>query len=169
MSIYEPFTYHIAWSDQDIHYYGARYKNGCSPEDLWVTYFTSSKHVHAFREEYGEPDIVEVRKTFSTKEEAIEWEQKVLKRLKVKKNDKWLNIAIGKPTAKGYKHTEEHKAYISSILKGRDAYWMKGRKRPDHAAAISNKMWLTNGIVEIYIDKDKDIPEGYRRGRKPKS
>jgi hypothetical protein len=101
------YTYRIGWSWLDKHYYGSRYGKGCNPSDLWVTYFTSSKHVSEFRKLNGEPDIVEVRKTFIDPKQSLDWEQKVLKRLKVKLNERWLNVAIGKPTFQGKKHSEE--------------------------------------------------------------
>jgi hypothetical protein len=107
MTTYQPYTYHIAWSGFDKHYYGARYKKNCNPKDLWVTYFTSSKHVAEFRKLHGEPDIVEIRKIFKSAENALNWEQRVLKKLKIKSNDKWLNVAIGKPSMKGKKHSLE--------------------------------------------------------------
>lgn len=59
MNIYTPYTYHIAWTSIDKHYYGVRYAKNCHPSDLWQTYFTSSKHVKNTRERYGEPDIIE--------------------------------------------------------------------------------------------------------------
>lgn len=169
MHIYQPYTYLIGWTHINKYYYGVRYKNNCNPTDFWVNYFTSSKKVQETRKQYGEPDIVEIRKTFDNKEKAILWEQKVLKRLKVKTNIKWLNIAIGRPSSKGYKHTNEHKKYISSILKGRDCYWSKGKKRPEHSIKISNKMWVTNETIDLFIDKTSIIPEGFRKGRKPYS
>lgn len=85
------FTYLIGWSALGLYYYGARYSKKCSPADLWTTYFTSSERVASMRLEHGEPDIVEVRKTFDTPEGALNWEVRVLKRLKVTKNDRWLN------------------------------------------------------------------------------
>jgi len=86
-----PYTYHIAWTQLGQHYYGVRYANGCSPEDFWVRYFTSSETVRQYREQYGEPDVIEVRKTFDCPEKAMLWECKVLKRLKAAQSDKWLN------------------------------------------------------------------------------
>jgi NUMOD3 motif len=95
-SIYSvPYTYHIAWSNINKHYYGVRYAKGCNPKDLWVSYFTSSKLVTKHRKKYGEPDIIEIRRTFDNSHKAIIWESKVLRRLKVLKNDKWLNANIG--------------------------------------------------------------------------
>jgi len=166
MNIYTPYTYLIGWSDQQKYYYGVRYKNNCNPSDLWVTYFTSSKHVKIFREHYGEPDIIEIRKTFVDKKTALLWEQKVLKKLKIKTNNKWLNVAIGMPSFEKRKHSEEYKKHMSEIMKNRDAYWMKNKKRPEHSLCISNKMWITNGFEEKYIDKTENIPIGFRKGRK---
>ena len=76
-----PYTYLIGWAEQGKYYYGVRYSKDCNPSDLWTKYFTSSKHVHAFREQYGEPDVIQVRKTFETRDEAIKHEHKVLRRL----------------------------------------------------------------------------------------
>lgn len=91
MSIYQPYTYLIGWSKHSVFYYGVRYAKKCHPDDLWVTYFTSSKSVKTFRKEHGEPDIVEVRRTFDCYEKAILWEYKVLRRMNVVKDKKWLN------------------------------------------------------------------------------
>jgi hypothetical protein len=95
LSIYQPFTYLIGWSKLDRWYYGVRHKYGTSPSDLWSKYFTSSKIVRKFREEHGEPDVIQVRKTFSNKKAARDYELKVLRRMKVTKDDRWLNKACG--------------------------------------------------------------------------
>jgi hypothetical protein len=88
------FTYLIGWKELDLWYYGVRYGKNVEPKSLWDTYFTSSKHVFKVREEYGEPDIREIRKTFGkNSKKAKVWEEKVLRRLNVCKNRKWLNIS----------------------------------------------------------------------------
>jgi hypothetical protein len=92
MNIYKPYTYLIGWSKHQKYYYGARWAKDCNPGDLWKSYFTSSKKVHKFRKENGEPDIIQIRKLFSTKDQARLWEHKVLIRIGVKNNSKWLNI-----------------------------------------------------------------------------
>jgi hypothetical protein len=93
----EFFTYRIKWSQLDISYYGVRYSKNSSIATLWTTYFTSSKYVKQFRKKYGEPDIVEVRKKFVTVESALQWEQRVLKKLNVPFNKKYLNANVGAP------------------------------------------------------------------------
>jgi len=104
-----PFTYLIGWSKQNKWYYGARWAKNCSPDSLWVTYFTSSQHVKKFRQLYGEPDVIEVRKTFSTEEAAQIYEERVLRRLNVLKKDKWLNKGVNGRFLPYGKQTEEHK------------------------------------------------------------
>lgn len=94
-----PYTYLVGWSKHSKYYYGVRYAKNCNPSDLWVTYFTSSKLVDDMRLKWGEPDIVQVRKTFEDRESAILWEHKVLSRLKVLQESKWLNQSIGGVTA----------------------------------------------------------------------
>lgn len=91
MNIYKPYTYLIGWSEKDLWYYGVRYAKNCNPDDLWIKYFTSSKYVKEIRKLYGDPDIIEVRKIFDNKETALEWEYKVLRRMKVVVNEKWIN------------------------------------------------------------------------------
>lgn len=86
-----PFTYLIGWSTRNIYYYGVRYAAGTGPDTLWKTYFTSSKPVKAFRSLFGEPDIVQVRKVFESKDKAKTWELRVLTRLGVPGNKKFLN------------------------------------------------------------------------------
>lgn len=94
MTIYvnhKPYTYLIGWSKLDKWYYGVRYSKRADPNELWVKYFTSSKHVKRFRAKHGDPDILLIRRIFTTAQEAILWEQKVLRRLNVEKNPKFLN------------------------------------------------------------------------------
>lgn len=126
-----PYTYLIGWAKHNVWYYGSQYGKKSNPINLWVTYFTSSKYVRAFRMLYGEPDVVQVRKTFATVNEAKEWETKVLKKMKAVESDNWLNktISDGYPIpprgvstrGKGWKHTEETKQKIRKANQGKPA------------------------------------------------
>jgi predicted RNA-binding Zn-ribbon protein involved in translation (DUF1610 family) len=88
-----PFTYLIGWSKFNKYYYGVKYSYNCHPNDLWTTYFTSSKYVLQFRQSYGEPDIIKIRKVFDSTEKAIFWEDSVIKRAKLYSNERFLNKA----------------------------------------------------------------------------
>lgn len=85
------YTYLIGWSHLDKWYYGVRFAKGCSIDDLWSKYFTSSNRVKKFRTSHGEPDIVEVRQVFDSRKAAQDWEARVLKRMRVVKSPRWLN------------------------------------------------------------------------------
>ena len=85
------YTYLVGWSKLDRWYYGVRWAKGAMPGGLWVDYFTSSKYVAAMRTEFGEPDVVEVRRVFDDGAAAREWEEKVIDRMNCVDSDKWLN------------------------------------------------------------------------------
>jgi DNA-directed RNA polymerase subunit M/transcription elongation factor TFIIS len=101
MTIYtnEPYTYRIGWSKTGMNYYGVRYAKNCHPDEFWIKYFTTSDYVTDYRKIHGEPDIIEIRKRFLTEDrvtDAREWEHRVLKKLKVPTNEKYLNKSTGK-------------------------------------------------------------------------
>ena len=132
MNIYNtPYTYLIGWSNQSKYYYGVRYANKSNPDDdLWKSYFTSSHYVAEHRKLYGEPDIIQIRKTFDDAQQALDWEDKVLKRLDVMHRPDFFNKSNNKyfvwdddvrsklsKAHMGKKLTEEHKAKISKWQK----------------------------------------------------
>lgn len=101
---YIPYTYLIGWSNRNAWYYGVEYgikKHPCAnPSNLWTVYFTSSSTVSFYRDLYGEPDVVSIRRVFNTgssaerMERAIMWEKTVLSRINIV-DAKWLNGRIG--------------------------------------------------------------------------
>lgn len=186
-----PFTYLIGWSKHNRYYYGVRYKQGCNPGELWTRYFTSSKLVHEFRSKYGEPDIIEVRKTFSSSVDAVNWETKVLSRLDVLNESKWLNANINlaqvqtpevrKRKSEGMlraniKRTDEFKQKLSTYAKNRTAQhtanWLASRLgRPQSEEAkqkqsesMKGRHWYNDGTRAVL---SKECPEGFVPGRLP--
>lgn len=168
------YTYLIGWSHHSKYYYGVRYAKGCNTNELWKTYYTSSKYVKQFYEKYGEPDIIEVRQSFNDIEQARLHEHKVLRRLNVTNNDIWLNqtdnmsislessmykhtpeICLKKSKShKGKKHSEETKKKMSKTHKGLNT-WSKGKKRPEH----SKRMWgINNPNVKPIMYNGKYFP-----------
>jgi hypothetical protein len=130
-----PFTYLLKHIPTNKYYYGVRFKKGCHPNDLWTKYFTSSKKVKSLIKRYGKKSFIfEIRKTFKTQQEAIKWENKVLKRMKVIYRNDFLNLTDNKsidPT------------HLSRIMmgkrKGKDNY-MFGKK---HSKETIKKMKLS--------------------------
>jgi hypothetical protein len=182
--IYKPYTYYISWSRIDRHYYGSRYAKNCSTKDLWTTYFTSSYIVKEFRKQYGEPDIIQIRKIFDTQEMAKSWETKVLRRLKVLKSDRWLNANIGGEQYIIRKHRPETiekmkrnnaskrpeiRKFISERQTGSTNSFY-GKHHTEESKRIKSEQnkgyyWWTDGQIEI---KSKICPSGFIRGRKPR-
>jgi len=130
----KPYTYLIKHRPTGQVYYGVRSANKVDPhEDLWNKYYTSSPRVQRLIEETGKESFdIEVRKVFETKEQAVAWETKVLRRCKVLHDDRWLNQNIAGyviPTEESNKKisdfhkdkpkTEEHKRNLSLSQKGK--------------------------------------------------
>ena len=178
MSIYQPYTYLIGWSNHNKWYYGVRYAQNCNPQDLWNTYFTSSKHVKKFREECGEPDIIQIRKIFVTKDSAILWEEKVLQKMNVRNNDKWLNKngCSAPPTYHGEEHpnfdnkwTTEQKNIQSEKLKGKTKGIKKSEEHKKKISESKKRNWATNSeLKEKISQKMKGNDYGkHKKGWKP--
>jgi hypothetical protein len=90
-----PYTYLIGWTATQKFYYGVRYSKGCTPDDLFVKYFTSSNLVKEMVISHGNPDVIQVRRIFNDKDSAISWENKVLRRIKSSQHPKMLNCHNG--------------------------------------------------------------------------
>lgn len=74
-------------------YYGVRFKKGCNPSELWVTYFTSSKYIKKLINEHGLKAFkVEIRKIFSDVDKARDWEHRVLRKIKAKDRPDFINM-----------------------------------------------------------------------------
>jgi hypothetical protein len=87
-----PYTYLVTFLPTNQKYYGVRFASGCSTEDLWSTYFTSSKTIHEMIKTHGKESFkVEIRKLFNNKEEALKWEGRFLRRVKAQNNPLFLN------------------------------------------------------------------------------
>jgi len=135
MTIYTPYVYLIGWTKLDKWYYGCSYgkTKTAHPSQLWTTYFTSSKIVKNFRKVYGEPDVVKIRKTFQTAEQTQLWEAKVIHKMYMVDDIKFLNqrdMSGNFHNKGGYKHS---KASIDNFKKSFD------EKRKVELSALSIK------------------------------
>jgi len=121
VNIYTPFTYRITFRPTGQSYYGVRTKKNCSPSELWTEYFTSSKRIRQLIAEFGTTAFdCEIRRTFTTKEQAIAWEHRVLTRLDVVNKSQWLNENVGgKRFVTRDTLTEEHKRNAANAQRGK--------------------------------------------------
>jgi hypothetical protein len=88
------YTYLLHHIPTDTFYYGVRWAKGYDSSEFWIKYFTSSLTViPLYRTLFGDESFeFEIRKIFDDKQSAIEWENKVLRRMKVLEHpEKWLN------------------------------------------------------------------------------
>lgn len=162
-----PYTYYLFHQPTNTHYYGVRWCKNCNPTDLWQSYFSSSRKVKKLIEEYGAESFhFEIRKTFSNKDQAILWEEKVLRRLQVHKKPQWLNVIVSKAIRydthprlgstlssetkkkisianRGKKRTDEDRKRMSEQRKGSN-HWNYGNKWSEETKrknSESNKAW----------------------------
>jgi len=86
-----PYVYIVKNKTLGLKYIGLRYAKGCEPKDLWVSYFTSSKHIKKLITLFGVDDFkIKVLKQFSNNYEAMQYENKLL-RIAIKRDD-YLNL-----------------------------------------------------------------------------
>lgn len=147
----KPYTYLIRHRPTGKVYYGYRSANRVDPEqDLWKQYFTSSPRVQQLIEETGVDSFdTEIRQVFETKEQASDWETRVLRRCKVLHDDRWINQNIAGyivPTEESRKKisdyhkdkpkTDEHKQNLSISQKGKPKVNSKNQT-PEYRALMS--------------------------------
>lgn len=158
MSIY--YTYLLKHIPTNTFYYGVRFAKGCHPDEFWKTYFTSSKKkIPELREQYRDNSFeFEIRKTFKSKQKAIEWESKVLRRMKVLEYPGvWLNRT-------------DNKAILNEVGPN------KGKSLPEKTKQILRNQtgekntqfktqWWTNGEKEIKIGENENPSKNWKRGR----
>lgn len=168
MDIYTPYTYLVGWSMLDKWYYGVRYAKDCHPKDLWVTYFTSSNMVKEIRETHGDPDVIQVRRVFENSKAATDWETRALKRMRVSKSERWLNISetasLRIPLIRTKTHNENigkshrgkkksGKALDAAINNAKKAIEkIRGKSRPEHSAKmklVMRELYATGKLVAL--------------------
>ena len=144
-----PYTYLIGWPNLNKWYYGVRYANNCQPTDLWDPYKTSSKIVHDFVLKHGDPTIKQVRKIYKNTENATQlaqlWENRVLKKLNVAKDPKWLNGHDSKSfdprlVPKGDQHWTRQDTERARQWRDRSGWKLKGGSS-NNTAPKGNQHW----------------------------
>lgn len=133
-----PYTYIITHIASNVKYYGVQYKNNSNPNDLGVSYFSSSKVLKELIKKEGLLNFkFEVRKIFETKEKAIEWESRFLTRVDAANSSKWFNLRNGSGLKSGgYK--------LSEVTRQR----MSKPKSKEHKEKL-----------KLHLDENRKIPE----------
>ena len=168
MSIY--YTYLLKHIPTNTFYYGVRFAEGCHPGEFWKTYFTSSKKkIPELREQYGDDSFeFQIRKTFTDRQKAVDWESKVLRRMKVLESPElWLNRTDNKAILNEVQpNTKGRPANKGSFQKGL-VPWNKGKigvqKASEKQKSIARNRWLTNNPNNdpILMQKKKENHVGF--------
>lgn len=162
----EAYTYLIGWTKKNTYYYGVRFAKGCDPDELFKTYFTSSKHVKRFVEENGLPDLMQVRRRFTSKDQGRLWETKVLQRMDVVNRSDFLNktdnISISPDAAlRGSKSSKPFKANDPRYeIMRQNGIMSQQNREPDQNAKYLEK-------ARLALEKDRSInPQKYKEKTK---
>jgi len=97
-----PYCYLIGWPKLNKFYYGVKFGTSAHPSTFWESYFTSSSLVSKYRANYGEPSIIQIRKVFTinnyrtterAQQAAVDYENKVISRMNMVLDDRYLNCS----------------------------------------------------------------------------
>ena len=157
---YIPYTYLIGWTKHNKWYYGSetgQLHKIANPKNLWQTYYTSSKYVKAFRQIYGEPDVIQIRRLFKNREQALKWEATVLKRLNAAKLSKWINRTAGGPKFYRIRSGDDNP------LKGKSYSEIHGEEKAKLLKATRSRAWIGKAKSSQTIQKMRDRESNWWR------
>lgn len=164
---YIPYTYYLFHLPTQQHYYGVSFatrgKKRAHPSKLWVTYFSSSRKVWALIKKYGlESFKVEIRRTFTTQKNAIDWEAKVLSRLNVKFRSDWLNDSQNRGK---FIWVTEHSEITKAKMRAKRALQIMPPKPKEERARISetNRQTWLNTPEHIKEERRRKQSEAAKR------
>lgn len=150
MTIYTPYVYMIGWTELDLWYIGSEYGSRtkiANPDNLWKTYFTSSKSVGITREEYGEPDYFEIIKTFENAEETVLYESELIKENNAVKNERFLNKT---DNCREFLISEEQRKIIARKVQQK----LKGRKLGEYSEERKKSMRVPK--INKYVPTEEE-------------
>lgn len=165
------YTYLLKHIPSGKLYYGVQYAEDSNPTDFWTRYFTSSAYVHDLIEQDGLNAFeFEIRRTFDTREQAQNWESKVLRRMKVDIREDFINRNPGlgfgyasgeKHWAYGKKYSKEHKQKISDGQKNNPAWKNTPKEHPSRLilSERAKKTFTGRKQSQEHINKRKLVGE----------
>jgi hypothetical protein len=113
------YVYKIIFKPTNQYYIGFRGSKNASPEDLLISYFTSSKVIKQLIKQHGiESFSKEILVEFENSYDAYEYEQKLLKKHNVESNDNMLNKRLTSCALDTFKkHTKKTRKRMSESRK----------------------------------------------------
>jgi hypothetical protein len=180
-----PFFYVVTHKITKKRYAGIKYSIGCHPNDLWISYFTSSNFIHQIIKMEGKNIFdFQVRKTFNSITECQKYENRFLKRINAANNENWYNKHNG---GKNFLYVKPGRIWVNNNKTQTlidpaelNLYLSNGyalgmfehlkTQRANHTHSCKDRVWVKNqetGICKrIFIsDTEKYIQIGYEIGR----
>lgn len=99
-------------------YAGSSYKKDCHPDQLWTTYFTSSKYIKDLIAQDGTNSFEVLEVIPRPLSDARSYEALLLKSVNAAKSVKWINKSNGDSKLLITRHTDETKNKLSSMKLG---------------------------------------------------
>ncbi len=155
------YTYIVTNKINGMWYYGVRFAKGCKKTDLLKKYFTSSKVVHKAIEKYGIENFnYQIRREFNVIDDALEWEIKVLRRMKVRYRKDCYNISHG---IKSRVFSENEKQIVTDEFRKKMSEIRKGIPCSDRQRQRNKASGTKRGLL-IWIKKwkNKDPCRNYK-------
>jgi hypothetical protein len=156
-----PYFYKLKHKKTGKYYIGSQYGKNSNPENLWVTYFTSSKIVNSIILEDGKEsfEIVEIK----VRQDAREYEQRyLLKAYYLLGKDRFLELFFNKNLSPGILMSEEmiqeanKKRKISNsiaakklISEGRHNFQLKPASNYEHVRKASSERMQGNNYGSL--------------------
>lgn len=159
-----PYTYLVTHLATGKRYYGVRTAKGCTPVELGVTYFTSSRILKSLILLEGcDAFTFEVRKIFQSPLDALVWEHKVLRRIDAAISPMWFNRHNGNRSWRCWSHSEQTRMKLSKALKGRPKS-VEWKQKASEAALKDRQRRRDNGwkmpreAVERMAETHRGVP-----------
>jgi hypothetical protein len=131
------YVYKVIFLPTNQYYIGYRGSKNATPDDLFTTYFTSSKVIARLIKEYGvEKFDKEILAEFNTGVEAYEYEQQLLREHDVESNNQMLNKRLTSCSLDAFKkHTDKTRAQMSE---SRRQLWADSEYKEKVSSAVKN-------------------------------
>jgi len=148
------YIYKIIFSKTKQFYFGGRYSKKAKPEELGITYFTTSSLVQNLLFTHGKDNVVfEVIEVFEDKDACLAAECNLINEHRdhhLCLNRQWNEETALKVSLGNKKFLEENPDRVKQMVS-------------QATQAITGSFWITNGAVNKRINGS--IPPGYVKGR----
>lgn len=169
---YTPYCYLLRHKRTGLVYYGSKFSKDAHPDFFMMYYFTSSKIVKTYLEAEGiESFEWEIRRTFKTRQECIDWEHKVLRRMNVTNHRKFMNVDSNQRV-----HDNSNTTFITNLESGlcirikKDSHppegWTHGNINFTGDTRVRERRWFHDPITgESFHAKPEEVKPEWVAGR----